>query len=339
MEQRGQPFYALIDRSDVVIIKVNSQWDQRGGTNTDLVNAIVESILAHPDDFKGEIVIADNGQAQYGSAGRGGDLDWKSNNAEDRTQSMQKVAALFSKAHRVSTALWDRITTTRVAEYSEGDSRDGYVVASSASPTTGIIVSYPKFKTLYGTFISFKKGIWNPASRTYDSNRLKVINVPVLKTHSIYGVTACVKHYMGVTSDILTRHAAHRSVGSGGMGVQMAETRFPVLNVLDAIWINAVPDGGPLTRYSQATRTNIVAASRDPVALDYWAAKNILLPAAAKLGYSNTDSLNPDVVRTGSFGNWLRLSMKALQDAGYPVTLDLSKVSITVSSLEDFELE
>jgi hypothetical protein len=339
MEQSGQSFYALIDRSDVVIIKVNSQWDQRGGTNTDLVKAIVESLLAHPDGFNGEIVIADNGQAQYGAAGRGGDLDWRSNNAVDRTQSMQKVADLFSKGHRVSTALWDRITTTRVGEYADGDSRDGYVVGSSPSAATGIIVSYPKFKTRYGTFVSFKKGIWNPASRTYDSDRLKVINVPVLKTHSIYGVTASVKHYMGVTSDILTRHAAHRSVGSGGMGVQMAETRFPVLNILDAIWINAVPGGGPLTRYSQATQTNIVAASRDPVALDYWAAKNILLPAAKKLGYRNTDSMNPDIVQTGSFGNWLRLSMKALQDAGYSVTLDLSKVNITVSSLEDFKLE
>jgi hypothetical protein len=339
MEQSGQSFYALIDRSDVIIIKVNSQWDERGGTNTDLVRAIIESILGHPDGFNGEIVIADNGQAQYGAAGRGGDLDWHSNNAVDRTQSMQKVADLFSKGQRVSTALWDRITTTRVGEYADGDSRDGYVVGSSPSAATGIIVSYPKFKTRYGTFISFKRGIWNPASRSYNSDRLKVINVPVLKTHSIYGVTASVKHYMGVTSDKLTQHAAHRSVGSGGMGVQMSETRFPVLNVIDAIWINAVPGGGPLTRYSQATQTNIIAASRDPVALDYWAAKNILLPAAEKLGYRNTDSLDPDVVRTGSFGNWLRLSMKALQVAGYPSTLDLSKISITVSSLEDFKLE
>jgi hypothetical protein len=339
MEEHGQSFYSLFGRNDVIVIKVNSQWDERGGTNTDLVRAIIESILAHPDGFNGEIVIADNGQAQYGAHGGGGSLDWRSNNAVDRAQSMQKVADLFSKEHRVSTTLWDRITTTRVAEYSEGDSKDGYIVGSSASAATGLIVSYPKFKTRYGTVISFKKGIWNPSSRTYDSQRLKVINVPVLKTHSIYGVTASVKHYMGVTSDILTRHAAHRSVGSGGMGVQMAETRFPVLNVLDAIWINAIPSGGPLTRYAQATQTNIVAASRDPVALDYWAAKNILIPTARKLGYRDTDSMNPEATRAGSFGNWLRLSMKALREAGYPVTLDLSKVNITVSSLHDLKLE
>jgi len=147
-----------------------------------------------------------------------------------------------------------------------------------------------------------------------------------------------VKHYMGVVSDRLSGHTAHRSVGTGGMGTQMAQTRFPVLNVLDAVWINAAPGRGPRTTYSQATQTNIVAASRDPAALDYWAAKSILLPAARELGYDDTDSLNPEVTRRGSFGDWLRLSMKALQKAGHPATLDLERVNITVTSLEEFRL-
>jgi uncharacterized protein (DUF362 family) len=331
MGQNGLSFYSLIGPSDVVIIKVNSQWDQRGGTNTDLVKGIIESILRHPAGFAGEIVIADNGQAQYGAAGAGGSLDWRSNNAQDKTQSMQKVADSFSGRCRISTALWDRITTTRVAEYSEGDARNGYVVDSSPSPQTGIIVSYPKFETPYSTLISFKKGIWSPTLRSYDPDRLKVINVPVLKTHMIYGVTASVKHYMGVGSDRLTR-SAHRSVGRGGMGTEMAETRVPVLNVIDAIWINAAPGRGPMTRYADASQASIIVAGRDPVALDYWAAKNILLPAAEKLGYRNTDSLNPDITRGGSFGTWLRLSMKELQRGGYPSTLDLEGINITVGS-------
>jgi hypothetical protein len=338
MGQRGLSFYSLIGPNDVVIIKVNSQWDERGGTNTDLVRAIIESILKHPSGFTGEIVIADNGQAQAGAAGAGGSLDWKSNNAEDRTQSMQKVADSFSARCKVSTALWDRITTTRVAEYSEGDARNGYVVDSFPSPQTGIVVSYPKFETPYSTLISFKRGIWNPALRSYDSDRLKVINVPVLKSHLMYGVTASVKHYMGVVSEKLT-HSAHSSVGSGGMGTEMAETRIPVLNVIDAIWINAYPGRGPLTRYADASRANIIAAGRDPVALDYWAAKNILVPAAVKLGCKNVDSLNPDIARNGYFGDWLQLSMKELQRAGYPSTVDMDRVNITVSSLEEVRQE
>ena len=338
MEGKDQSFYALFNRNDVLILKVNSQWDERGGTNTDLVKAIVEGVLGHPDGFAGEIVIADNGQAQYGAAGSGGSLDWERNNAVDQTQSMRKVAERFSARHRVSTVSWDRLTSSRVEEYVRGDARDGYVVESSASAETGIIVSYPKFATRYGTRISFKEGIWDPASGSYDCERLKVINVPVLKSHSIYGVTASVKHYMGVVSDRLAGHTPHRSVGTGGMGTQMARTRFPVLNVLDAVWINAAPGRGPRTSYVQAAQANIIAASRDPVALDYWAAKSILLPAARELGYGSADSMDPDHTRRGSFGDWLRLSMKELQRVGYPVTLDLEKLNITVTSLEGFRL-
>ncbi len=334
MGQKGLSFSSLVGSDDVVIIKVNSQWDERGGTNTDLVKAIVQGIVGRPGGFTGEIVIADNGQAQYGSAGRGGSLEWKSSNALDTTQSMKKVAGQFAPRFRVSTMSWDGITTTQVQEYSEGDARSGYIVDSAPSTRTGIIVSYPKFETAFATQISFKKGVWDPRLRRYDSQRLKVINVPVLKSHMIYGVTGSVKHYMGVGSDKLTRHSAHGSVGDGGMGTEMAQTRVPVLNVMDAIWINAAPGRGPRTRYSEAVQTNIIAAGRDPVALDAWAAKNILLPAAEKLGYGRAQSMDPDFTAAGSFGSWLRLSMKELQRAGYSSTVDLDAVNITVGGIE-----
>ena len=63
MNGHGQPFYAqngssgIICKDDVVIIKVNSQWDERGGTNSDLVKALVQAILDHPQGFSGEVVI------------------------------------------------------------------------------------------------------------------------------------------------------------------------------------------------------------------------------------------------------------------------------------------
>ena len=52
----------LIARDDTVIIKVNSQWDERGGTNTDVVKALISAIVQHPDEFAGEIIVADNGR-------------------------------------------------------------------------------------------------------------------------------------------------------------------------------------------------------------------------------------------------------------------------------------
>ena len=327
----------LIARDDVIIIKVNSQWNERGGTNTDLLKMLIQAILDHPDDFVGEIIVADNGQAQYGSAGSGGSLSWRRNNAENYSQSVQKVVDMFSGSHKVSTYLWDSITMNRVKEYEDGDIEDGYVVNETANPRTGIMVSYPKFKTKFGTYVSFKRGIWNPETQTYDSERLKVINMPVLKTHSIYGVTACVKHYMGVVSDQLTRNLgarAHNTVGTGGMGTEMVETRFPVLNIIDAIWVNAVPGGGPRTPYNVATRINIIAASRDSVALDYWAAKYVLMKVAELRGYRDLSSMDPDNSSPGSFGYWLSRSMEEIRLAGYQVTMDEDHMNVYIRNLE-----
>lgn len=339
MSANGLAFYAqdnasgIIGKDDVVIIKVNSQWDERGGTNTDLVKKLVEAIVNHPDGFKGEVIIADNGQDQYGSTGRGGSLSYARNNAEDPAQSMQKIADSFSD-YRVSTYLWDTITTKQVKEYSAGDQEDGYVVDDQANPETGIVVSYPKFRTKYGTELSFKLGVWDEGNGTYNSDHLRVLNVPVLKSHGGYGVTASVKHYMGVVSDKLSREAggrAHYSVARGGMGTEMVETRFPACNILDAIWVNARPGAGPSTSYIEATSIRVIAASTDPVALDYWAAKNILMPAARAEGYNDLQSMDPDNTSPGSFGDWLRLSMNEIRNAGHQATVDEKGMNIHVA--------
>ena len=348
MGKQGQLFYkspttgknkgptGLIASNDTIIIKVNCQWGERGGTNTDLLKALTQAILQHPDSFDGEIIVADNGQAQYGSTGSGGSLDYSRNNAEDTSQSVQKVVDSFADSYNVSTYLWDTITTKRVGEYYEGNVEDGYVVDTTLNPRTGALVSYPKFQTEFGTFCSFKLGIWNPQTQTYDTDRLKVINVPVLKAHSGFGVTACVKHYMGVGSDKLTAQLgarAHNTIGAGGMGTEMVETRFPALNIIDAIWVNAKPGGGPRTPYDAATRTNVIAASIDPVALDCWAAKHILLQTSHRKGYSNVTSIDPDNTTSPSFGQWLRLSMPEISKAGYQTTVDEAHMNVYVFQL------
>jgi len=274
----------LIASDDVVILKINMQWNARGGSNTDLLQELIQAILDHPEGFSGEIVVADNGQGW-------GDLNWTLANAEDTSLSALDVVNMFAQDYDVSAYDWQPIRNNQVNEYSDGDMVDGYWRNSTADPDTGVHVSYPKFQSEQGTYISFKHGIWNGV--TYE-DRLKVINLPVLKSHSIYGVTAACKHYMGVQSEILNEGIAngHNQIGEGGMGTLLAETRYPVLNILDAIYINANPYPflfcGPATTYEAATRVNILMASTDPVALDYWAARNVLIPTAEINGYEDT---------------------------------------------------
>lgn len=333
MDEMGMPFYlgsgdndfGLIGKDDVVLIKVNAQWDQRGGTNTDLLNAVLQSIVNHPEGFEGEIIVADNGQAQYGTFRKGGSLDWEKNNAIDTSQSVQDVVDSHAGDYNVSTYLWDTITKIKVAEYSDGDMNDGFVVYPDKDPETEIIVSYAKFTTAYGTKISFKEGIWDEDTNTYSKENFKVINMPVLKSHSGYGVTACIKHYMGVPSDKLTSGNPHRSIGQGGMGTLMAETTIPTLNILDAIWIN--PTRGPRTEYHKAVNTQIIAVSTDPFALDYWGVNEILIPEATRLG-NNISAMSTESTSPRGFGYWMQLSLDAITNKGYTMRFGSDDVRV-----------
>ncbi len=320
----------LIASNDVVLIKTNSQWTMRGGTNTDLLLELIQAIVTHPDGFVGEIVVADNSQGV-------GSLDHSLNNAEDNAQSVQDVVDMFSPTYQVSTYDWQTIRHIEVNEYSDGDMNDGYIVYDAPDPETGIYVSYPKFQTEYGTYTSFRDGIWNGVG--YD-DRFRVINVSVLKSHFIYGVTGAVKHYMGVETEQLNGGLAngHVSVATGGMGTLMAELGLPTLNIMDAIWINANPYPstvcGPPTSYLNASRVNVLMASTDPVALDYWSAEHVLVQAANLTGYSDTHTLDPDnTLASGlseAFGVWLALSRDELVSEGYSVTTDENRMNVYI---------
>jgi len=320
MQSYGLDFYQIIAPNSVVLLQINVQWAERGGTNTDLIAAVIQSVLDHPGGFTGEIVVADNGQAQFGSERRGGDLDWRQANSACRERSTLDVIREFQAlGYRVTGSLWDEFTTVRVAEFSDGDYTDGFVVEDEIRHT-GLEVTYPKFTTEFGTHISFREGIWDSAAQEFDSERLKVINLPVLKSHFIFGQTGAVKGYMGTVSDRLTQTRAHHSVGTGGMGTQMVYTRMPVLNIMDMVWIG--PDRGPAVSYNAAVEINTIAASTDPVALDVWTTNHILIPEVERLPGGRAAGMDPSSTTPGSFGHWLRLSLNEMLDAGYRFTMD-----------------
>jgi hypothetical protein len=295
-----------------------------------MLRELIQAIIDHPDGFVGEIVVADNGQG-FGS------MDWTYSNAEEREQSTQDVAEMFTPTYQVSTFGWQSIRAVSVNEYSTGNMLDGYVVYGSADPQTGLIVSYPKFQTEYGTYISFRNGIWNGDS--YE-NRLRVINMPVLKSHFVYGFTGAIKNYVGVQSEQINGGLAngHDTVADGGMGTLMAECNLPTLNIMDAIWVNANPypsvDCGPSTSYADATRVNTLIASTDPVALDYWAAEHVLIQTANLTGYSDTHTIDPDNTLasglTEAFGVWLALSRDEINSEGYSVTTNENRMNVYV---------
>ncbi len=317
----------LIDVDDVVLLKISAQWAERGGTNTDVLRGVIRQIVEHPDGFVGEIIVADNGQGL-------GDLNRANNNAEDQHQSPQDVVNDFvAEGWPVSGLLWDSLMSTFVDEYSDGDMDDGYIISEAFDPDTSIKVTYPKFKSDAGAYISYKHGVWSPASQTYDSGKLVVINMPILKTHYIYAVTASVKNLMGLVSNSFWTDS-HNAVARGGMGTVLAEVRMPDLNLLDCVWVLARPGAGPWATYAEPDRMDQLAASTDPVALDVWAAKYILIPQIIANGYSVSDygsTQDPDN-SDSTFRQYLDRSMNELLAAGIETTNDYSTINVYESS-------
>lgn len=314
----------LIEADDVVLIKINAQWSQRGGTNTDVLRGIIRRIVEHPDGFMGEVVVADNGQGS-------GSLTRPENNAENLLQSPQAVADDFAnEGWAVSTRLWDTFRTVAVAEYSSGDMTDGYVVSPTWDAETTIKVSYPKFKSAAGTHISYRNGIWDQDTETYDPDRLVVINMPILKTHSIYAVTAAVKNHMGVITQSQGTDS-HAGVSRGGLGSVMAEVRAPDLTILDCVWILARPGLGPSAPYVNASRRDELVAGTDPVALDMWAVKHILVPQILANGFTPSQfwaTQDPDNVNS-TFRRYVDKSMNEMLLGGIETTNDYNLVNVS----------
>ena len=259
----------LIGRSDVVLIKVNAQWKYKGCTNSDVVRGLVQRVLEHPDGFEGEVVVFENGQG-------GGSLDcdtmWGRQypdmevhaNAENEKHSFSYVVESVFADSRVSKYLLDPIREIFISDTNH--STNGYRKWGD--------VSYPCFTTVKGNRVEMREGIWN--GEGYDK-RLKLINVPVLKHHGGCGVTGALKSYYGILSMADgNRSIRHYDKLGAHCGTMVSEVRGPVVSILDCIWVTQVMWAGYPPSYT--TRLDQLLASADPVALDYWASKNVLYP-------------------------------------------------------------
>lgn len=288
----------LLAKNDVVLIKVNAEWPERGMPSTDLLKGLIARIVAHPDTFTGEIELVENGQWRQSWA-------YSANNAERHSQTMQEVVDTFAgRGYHVGDYNWTAIgygsNNRWVSEFNQGDTASGYIREDSTGMT------YAKFTTSYGTHVSTRLGVWNGSS--YEPERLKFINMPVLKCHQYMGVSASVKHYIGFLSYAAigadTNHL--RAMTQGLLGVEFGKARFPDLNIIDATWVSAEITTGPNAPYNMCTRLNTLVASKDPIAADYYAGRYVLRPASWWSGHSslhNYGRMDPDNLNTENPGN------------------------------------
>ena len=317
----------LIAPTDVVLLKVNSQWAERGMTSTDLVRGLIQRLVDHPAVFDGEIVVVENGQTQdyLDSA------DQNNDESAGHRQSVKSIVDSFA-SDRVSLFNWRLVGQTAVGEFDAGDDRDGYVLAGNYP------INYPKFTTVRGTRISLKRGVWDGS--TYDASRLKLINLPVLKAHVFMGTTGAVKNYAGVMSrfvgeykpgDDWDYHANFyrpwKGNPAGLLGTLMA-LRFPAVTIMDATYVN--PHTNWAASFDQTPRLGALLASADPIALDYYASQTILLPLKRAARADKTIWSDPDAASV--LRSYLLAAQARLLEAGYTVRFGQNVIRLITAS-------
>lgn len=307
----------IVGSTDVVIIKGNFQWNSQNTTNTDRIKGLIWQILNHPQGFSGEIIVADNTQ----NIGTG--INQNDNNSDDTEQSIPDVVSTFyAKGYPVYYLDWVYIWDDVAEEYSEGDNSDGYVYRTPER------ITYPKFRTPSGNYyVSLSKGVWDPDSAIYDSSSLCIIDFPVLKAHSWAGATIAVKNWIGV---VTTAYSDERFGGFNAMHddfffstyalvARVMAVTYPRLTIVDAAWTTTQ---GP-SNLANIVKTNMLAASTDPVASSWYTAKFILTPIAVSPNATDPDN------EFGTYHRGLTNWTTFLADsAGLPCTMDSARISV-----------
>jgi len=334
MQAQGEPFYqtdtqpdGLIAAGDVVVIKVNNQWGGQGGdmgwgrlsTNTDVVKGLLWRIVQHPDGFTGEIVLAENTQDV--------NVTWDDfpANSEDQNQSYQDVVDVFvGLGYDVSVFSWDNLNETLIhggdasdqypqGEYITGNYEDAYILLNDPEWGSGYQLSYPKFQTNFGTWISMRHVVLDGS--IYHPDDLTWFNLPVLKKHGMAGATIAWKNLIGFLTianynsrfggwdemhGFFWGYQELGDVNFGALGKQMALVRAPDLNIVDAIWV-----AYEANYYGDAVRRDVLLASRDPFAVDWYASEYVLRPV---IPY---DADYSSAARGGTFRSATRINQNA----------------------------
>ena len=335
MESQGTYFYqttqhpqGILGENDVVVIKINNQWGGRGtaegagrlASNTDVLKGLIWSILQHPEGFSGEIVVAENAQPTSTN-----NWDVTPANAEDQDQSFRDVVTAFqSLGYPVSLYDWTTLNNQRIhggsisdsgypnGEYAQGDMSDAYILLEDPAGTATDELSYPKFRTPNGNYVSMRYGVWDGCK--YQADRLTFINLPVLKRHGMAGATIAWKNMIGfITADGYSnnRFGGYNEMHNyffgftngpgkdyGLAGRELALIRAPDLNIVDAIWVAFESNYN-----GNAVRQDVLLASTDPLAVDWYASEYLLLPLTGNQGTS--------AARGGVFRNASRINQNA----------------------------
>lgn len=228
-------------------------------------------------------------------------------------------------------------------------------------------MTYPVFTSQYsGITVDLKNGAWK-AGKYLSDKQVRFINFSALNHHGSYaGITASIKNLMGVVDMTCGFHAPMpletfnvHFVGvkryikyaeklhwrleflknylkktasvkefyyaGGALGYFLKNIREPDLNIITAEWIG----WGHRTDIAKSCRPKALLASRDPVALDFVAASEIVLPCTP-VEETMYRKLNDPFDKKGPFYKFISECHK--QGVG---NLDVNKIRVVKYIIDD----
>jgi hypothetical protein len=323
----------FIDYDDVVVLKPNGQWKQQGYTNTESMMALIDTILARPGGFAGEIIIAEHVHRNPGTGTNqalSGEFCWNMSVGSNRLYNYANMSYMelvnSYHNHSVNIVTADPLYESGVGTFVKVDgpshltgSQQGWVHSLYTTTSNGkkVTLSYPILRSGYsGKLIDVKNGVWQNGS--YTGQKVKLIFLPTLNNHGgphaedYAGATSAVKCHIGFQDfnnlDSGAENLHNIGYGSPVVPAAMGESVGQLISQLihPTFYLTCAEYSGHQSRYdSVPTHTKTVALCTDPVTLDYWMCKNILYPcdtAQNFLNPANNNNLRKTLVGCNSKG-------------------------------------
>ncbi len=300
----------FIGADDVVVINPNGQWPNQGGSNCACCMGLIDLILDRPGGFNGEIIFTENTQGSttgYWTASGGELLRNGPYNFNDMITHYHNNSHLNVSGVRIRNNQYDAANWPIINGPAQGQ---GWIRPEWQSQTYSCLfyLPYPIIRSPYSNkLIDLKNGIYDNG---YDGQPgLKFIKMPNLNNHGYNGnqdyagVTSAIKSFLGITelengtgsyfNDGVhaNMHAYHANGCSGNepqkaflageaIGAWMNHCRKPDLFLTTAEWVGWESRTG-----SGASQVRTVGIAEDPVSLDYFMSKYVLLPSHPQSQY------------------------------------------------------
>ena len=304
----------FVGYDDAVVLKPNGQWLLQGYTHTECMKALIDVILNRPGGFGGEIIIAEHVHRSPATA-LTGSYCWNMSAGYNRTNNWPDMN-YFELVNDYHTHSIPNVTATPLYDSGQGDfvavsgpadlsgNQHGWVRTTYTTTTNGRTcrLSHPILRSAYsGKLIDLKNGVWDGGG--YTGQQVRVIFLPTLNNHGTFGhedyagPTSALKCHLGIVDFTGPGSYSLHSVGYNSpispqaMGETVGHLITEILS--PTFYLTCAEYTGYRSRTDPtAAHTKTVGLCADPVTLDYWMCKYVMVPCATSQTFMNPDGDN-----------------------------------------------